>query len=181
MPKQPVCDLESVVAIYASRGAVEDACRALQRSELEMTTVSFVCRDQRPSSDEPDYFDAQGFYPRDLWGMQFGFNIVDPRIGTVFIAGAIAVRTAYDIEATFGSLELDHLSASFGAVAIPSECVSRYESELEQGRQLLIVDGLPAHVEEARKLLAQTQAIESNVHSTRGRVKTPLANQTTSV
>lgn len=155
------------MAIYASRDAVEDACRALQRSGLEMTTVSFVCRDQRTPSDEPHYFDALGAYPRDLWGMRFGFNLLDPRIGTVFIAGAIAVRTAYDIEATFGSLELDHLCASLGAVAIPSECASRYESELEQGRLLLIVDGLAAHVEAARKLLAQTQAIESNVHSAR--------------
>ncbi len=164
MENQNICHAESVVAIFDTRDAVEEACLAFQRHDFEMTTISLVCRDHGPKNDAPTYFDSHAVYPRDLWGMQFGFVILAPQIGTVFIAGSIAVRTAYGLEATFGSRGFDQLSASLGCVGVPSDCCGLYESELQQGRILLIVDGSHEHVAEARLVLAATQAVETTTH-----------------
>jgi len=164
MSNHNFCHTESVVAIFDTRDAMEAACLAFQRQDFEMTTISLVCHDRGPQNDSPTYFDSQAAYPRDLWGMQFGFVILAPQIGSVFIAGSIAVRTAYGLEATFGSRGFDQLSESLGCVGVPIDCCGRYESELQQGRLLLIVDGSHEHVADARLVLAATQAVETTTH-----------------
>ena len=57
------------------------------------------------------------------------------------------------------------LGAALYSIGIPKNSVMKYETEVKNGKLLLVVHGSPRKFEHAKDLLNQTQATETTVHA----------------
>jgi hypothetical protein len=65
---------------------------------------------------------------------------------------------------------LTALGAALYSIGIPKNSVLQYETEIKNGKLLLVAHGTPEEVERAKDLLDQTQANTTTVHAERAAV-----------
>ena len=61
-------------------------------------------------------------------------------------------------------------SARLYSIGIPKNSVLQYETEVKNGKLLLVVHGTPAEVEHAQDILHQTQAQTTSFHAAQAAV-----------
>ena len=165
----------SVVAIFESHSQAEDAIRELQKDGFDMKKLSIVGKDYHTdehvvgyynTGDRMMYWGKLGAFWGGLWGMLFGsaFFFI-PGIGPLVVAGPLVMWIVGALEeaALFGGLSA--LGAALFSIGIPKNSVVQDETEVKNGKLLLVANGTPEEVEHAKDILHQTQSQTTTVHA----------------
>jgi hypothetical protein len=87
-----------------------------------------------------------------------------PGIGPLVVSGPLVMWIVGALEeaAVFGGLSA--LGAGLYSIGIPKHSALQYETEVKNGKLLLVVHGSPEEVERAKDLLDQSHANSTAVH-----------------
>jgi uncharacterized membrane protein len=164
----------SVVAVFNTHDKADRAVRTLQKNGFDMKKLSIVGKDYHTEEHVVGYYNAgdrmlywgkQGAFWGGFWGLLFGSAFFwVPGVGPLLMAGPLVT---YFVAALEGAVVVGGLSALGGALAsvgIPKDSVVQYETEVKNGKMLLVAHGTPDEVEKARALLRPSQAI-TTVHN----------------
>ncbi len=168
-------ELNAVVAIYGTHVEAEEAVKELQRSGIDMRTLSIVGKDTHTdehvvgyynNGDRMKYWGKTGAFWGGFWGLMFGsafFAI--PGIGPVLVAGPVVASIVAALEgaAVFGGLSA--IGAGLFGMGIPKDSVVEYELALKTDKFLLMVHGGTRDVVRARDIIEGTWPINISVHS----------------
>ena len=167
----------SVVAIFASHSQAEDAVRELQKDGFDMKKLSIVGKDYHTdehvvgyynTGDRMMYWGKLGAFWGGLWGLLFGsaFFFV-PGVGPLLVAGPLVTWILGALEGAVMTGGLTALGAGLYSIGIPKNSILKYETEVKNGKLLLIAHGTADDVQRASDLLHQTQAETTAVHAPR--------------
>ncbi len=164
----------SVVATFDSHDRAEDAIRELQKSGFDMKKLSIVGKDYHTEENVVGYYTAGdrmaywgklGAFWGGFWGLLFGSAFFwVPGIGPLLVAGPIVVWIVAGLEGAAVMGGLSALGAAMFSIGIPKDSVLQYETQVKNGKLLLIAHGTAAEVERAKDLLDQTQANSTTVY-----------------
>ncbi len=168
-------DLNAVVAVYGTHIEAEEAVKDLQRSGIDMRTLSIVGKDSHAdehvvgyynTGDRMKYWGKTGAFWGGFWGLLFGsafFAI--PGIGPVLVAGPLVAWIVGALEgaAVFGGLSA--IGAGLYGMGIPKDSVVQYELALKTDKYLLMVHGTAPEVERARDIIESTKPLNVTLHS----------------
>jgi hypothetical protein len=167
-------DKNSVVAIFESHERAEDAIRELQHSGFDMKKLSIIGKDYHSeehvvgyytTGERMKYWGKLGAFWGGFWGILFGSAFFWlPGIGTVLVAGPLVVWIVGALESAAVMGGLSALGAALYSIGIPEDSIVRYETQVKNGKLLLLVHGTPEEVERGRKLLDQSYATQATVH-----------------
>ncbi|MGP0068618.1 MAG: general stress protein [Isosphaeraceae bacterium] len=168
-------DKNSVVAVFESHDRAEDAIRELQKGGFDMKKLSIIGKDYHTEEDVVGYYTTGdrmlywgklGAFWGGFWGLLLGSAVFwVPGIGQLLVAGPLVMWIVGALEeaAVFGGLSA--LGAGLYSIGIPTKSVLQYETELKNGKLLLVAHGSPDEVERAKDLLNQSHAESTTVHS----------------
>ena len=164
----------SVVAVFETHDEADRAIRKLQKDGFDMAKLSIVGKDYHTeehavgyynAGDRMVYWGAQGAFWGGFWGLLFGSAFFwVPGVGPLLIAGPLV---AWIVAALEGAVVVGGLSALGGALAsigIPENSIVKYETEVKNGKLLLVAHGTHDEVQRAKTLLKQTKAT-TTVHA----------------
>jgi uncharacterized membrane protein len=165
----------SVVAVYATHTAAEEAVKELQHQGIDMSTLSIVAKDSHTdehvvgyynTGDRVKYWGRTGAVWGGFWGMLFGsaFFLI-PGFGPLLVAGPLVAWIVGAVEGAAVLGGLSALGAGLYSIGIPKDSIVEYETSLRTDKYLLIVHGTAHQVDDAKKMIANTQPVEMNVHS----------------
>jgi uncharacterized membrane protein len=170
MPK-----LNSTVAVFASHEQAESAIRELQRDGFDMKKLSIVGKDFHTeehvvgyynTGDRMAYWGKLGAFWGGFWGLLFGSAFFwMPGIGPLLVAGPMVAWIVGALEGAALTGGITALGAALFSIGIPKNSVLRYETEIKNGKLLLVAHGAADDVERARKLLELTHAESTTVHA----------------
>jgi uncharacterized membrane protein len=165
----------SVVAVFASHDQAEDAIRELQKDGFDMKKLSIVGKDYHTdehvvgyytTGDRMLYWGKMGAFWGGFWGLLLGSGFFwVPGIGQLLVAGPLVawIVGALEEAAMFGGLSA--LGAGLYSIGIPKNGIVKYETEVKNGKLLLIAHGTADEVQRAKDLLNQTRAETTTVHA----------------
>jgi uncharacterized membrane protein len=169
----------AVVAIFTSHNQAEDAVRELQKDGFDMKKLSIVGKDYHTdehvvgyynTGDRMMYWGKLGAFWGGFWGLLFGSAFFwVPGIGQVLVAGPMVMWIVGALESAVVMGGLSALGAAMYSIGIPKNSIMKYETEVKNGRLLLVAHGTADEVQRARDLLHQTGA-ETTVHAERAAV-----------
>ena len=164
----------SVVAIYESHEQAENAIRELQRDGFDMQKLSIVGKDYHTeehvvgyytAGDRMAYWGKLGAFWGGFWGLLFGSAFFwVPGVGQLLVAGPLVGWIVGALEGAVVTGGLSALGAGLYSIGIPKNSVVQYETEVKNGKLLLVAHGTADEVERARNILGQTQAKTTAVH-----------------
>jgi hypothetical protein len=164
----------SVVAVFASHEQADDAVRALQRDGFDMTKLSIVGKDYQTeehvvgyysTGDRMRYWGKLGAFWGGFWGLLLGSAFFwVPGVGQLLVAGPLVMWIVGALEGAALVGGLSALGAGLVGLGIPKNSVVRYETEVKNGKLLLVAHGTAGDVERARSLLGQTRATAVEFH-----------------
>jgi hypothetical protein len=169
----------SVVATFQSHDQAEAAVRELQKDGFDMKKLSIVGKDVRTeehvvgyynTGDRMLYWGSQGVFWGGFWGgmwaILFGsaFFFV-PGVGPLLVAGPLVAWIVGVLEGAAVVGGISALGAALVSIGIPNNSVVKYETEVKNGKILLIAHGTADDVERARELLDASGATSSMVHA----------------
>jgi uncharacterized membrane protein len=170
----------SVVAIFESHSQAEDAVRELQKDGFDMKKLSIVGKDYHTeehvvgyynAGDRMKYWGKLGAFWGGFWGLLFGSAFFwVPGIGQVLVAGPLVMWIVGALEGAVLTGGLTALGAGLYSIGIPKNSILKYETEVKNGKLLLVAHGTADEVERARDLLHQTAAETTAVHAERAAV-----------
>lgn len=169
----------SVVAVFKSHDRAEGAIRLLQKDGFNMKNLSIVGKEMTTeehvvgyytSCDRMTYWGTQGAvwggFWGGLWAMLVGsaFFMV-PGIGPLLVAGPLVMWIVGAVEGAVVMGSLSALGAGLYSIGIPKNSIVQYETEVKNGKLLLVAHGTPVEVERAKELLDQSQAESTTIHA----------------
>ena len=171
----PSTQPQAVVATYDSHAQAEGAIKSLQQSGFDMKRLSIIGKDVHTeehalgfytSGDRIKMWGGRGAFLGSLWGLLFGGAIFFiPAIGPLVVMGPLVGWIVGALEgATVGGVA-GVLAAAFTNLGIPKDSVVKYELEVKTGKYLVLAQGTPAMIEQARRVLGTTGASEVVTHS----------------
>jgi uncharacterized membrane protein len=160
-------NMNSVVAVFGSHDQAEDAIRELQRDGFDMKKLSIVGKDVHTeenvvgyytTGDRMMYWGKLGAFWGGFWGLLFGsaFFFV-PGVGPLLVAGPLVTAIVAALEEAVLVGGFSALGAGLYSIGIPKNSVLQYETEVKNGKLLVVAHGTPEEVDHARTLLNQTQ------------------------
>ena len=165
----------SVVAIFGSHAQAEDAIRELQKDGFDMKKLSIVGKDYHTeehvvgyytTGDRMLYWGKLGAFWGGFWGLLLGSAFFwVPGIGQVLVAGPMVMWIVGALEEAALVGGVSALGAALYSIGIPKNSVLQYETEVKNGKLLLVVHGTPAEVAHAQDILHQTEAQTTTVHA----------------
>ncbi len=165
----------AVVAVYSTHSGAEEAVKELQRTGIDMTTLSIVGRDSNTdehvvgyynTGDRMKYWGKTGASWGGFWGLLFGsafFAI--PGIGPVLAAGPVVAWIVAALEGAAVVGGVSAIGAGLYSMGIPKDSVIQYETALKTDKYLLMVHGTAAEVEKARNIIESTGPLNVTMHS----------------
>jgi hypothetical protein len=174
----------SVVAIFETHNQAEDAVRELQKDGFDMKKLSIVGKDYHTEEHPVGYYNAgdrmlywgkQGAFWGGFWGgmwaILFGSAyFLIPGIGPLLVAGPLVVWIVGVLEGAAIVGGISALGAALASIGIPKNSVVQYETEVKNGKILLVAHGTAEEVERAKDLLDQSQAKTTTLHAERAAV-----------
>ena len=167
----------SVVAIFASHNQAEDAIRELQKDGFDMKKLSIVGKDYHTdehvvgyynTGDRMMYWGKLGAFWGGFWGLLFGSAFFWlPGVGPLLVAGPLVTWIVGVLEGAAVMGGLSALGAGLYSIGIPKDSIVQYETEVKNGRLVLVAHGTADEVQRARDLLHQTGAERATVHAQR--------------
>ncbi len=157
----------SIVATYPSHTAAEAAIKELQKAGFDMKKLSIVGRDYHTDEHVIGYYNTgdrikvwgkTGAFWGGLWGFLVGSAFFwIPGIGPLLVGGPLV---GWIVGALEGAIVVGGLSA-FGAglygLGIPEDSILRYETALQIGKFVLIVNGSAGDTIHAKEILNHTK------------------------
>jgi uncharacterized membrane protein len=167
MEREKMTQDNSVIAIYPSHTAAEEAIKELQRSGYEMKKLSIIGKDFHVDEHVVGYYNLDdrmkawgktGAFWGGIWGLLFGsaFFFV-PGLGPLLVAGHLVGWIVGALEGAVVVGGLSVVGAALYTLGIPKDSIVRYETALKTGRFLLIAHGSVFDTTLAREILARTQ------------------------
>ena len=167
-------DKNSVVAIFKSHDKAEDAIRELQNSGFDMKKLSIVGKDYHTeenvvgyytTGERMKYWGKLGAFWGGFWGMLFGSAFfVLPGFGPLLVAGPLVVWIVGALESAVVMGGLSALGAALFSIGIPEDSVLQYETQVKNGKLLLVAHGTSEEVEIAKEVLDRTEANSMTFH-----------------
>ena len=160
-------ELNAVVAVYGTHTDADAAVKELQRSGIDMHTLSIIGKDSHTdehvvgyynTGDRMKYWGKLGAFWGGFWGLLFGsafFAI--PGLGPILVAGPVIAWIVGALEGAVAVGGLSALGAGLFSIGIPKDSVLKYETALKTDKFLLMVHGSVEEVEKARKILENSQ------------------------
>jgi uncharacterized membrane protein len=167
-------DLNSVISMFVSHEQAEDAIRALQADGLDMKKLSIVGKDCHTeehvvgyyiAGDRMMYWGKQGAFWGGLWGLLFGsafFRL--PGIGPMLVAGPLVGWIVGALEGGAVGGGVGVLGAALAAIGIPKNRIVQYETEVKNGKIMLLVHGKADEVIRAGEILSSSGASQTRSH-----------------
>jgi len=157
----------SIVAIYPSHTAAEEAIKELQQSGFDMKKLSIVGRDYHTdehvvgyynAGDRMKYWGKMGAFWGGIWGMLFGsaFFLI-PGFGPLLVAGPLVAWIVGALEGAIVVGGLSAIGAGLYSLGIPKDSILRYETALKTGKFVRIARGSREDATRAKPILHQTQ------------------------
>lgn len=168
-------ELNAVVAVYATHAGAEEAVKELQRAGIDMGTLSIVGKDSHTdehvvgyynTGDRMKYWGKTGAFWGGFWGLLFGsafFAI--PGIGPMLVAGPLVAWIVGALEGAAVVGGLSAIGAGLYGMGIPKDSVLQYELALKTDNYLLMVDGTPREVANAKNIIDSTQPVKVTLHT----------------
>jgi hypothetical protein len=164
MSQADVSVSSSIVAVYPDHAAAERAIQQLHKAGFAMSDLSIIGRDFQVS-EEPVGFVSSGDYARagagtgawfgGLFGLLVGAAfLILPGVGPVVIAGPLAVALLAGLEGAIAGTALGSLAGALIGWGIPKDRALKYETQIQGGKFIVVVRGVPAVIDRARTLLA---------------------------
>ena len=165
----------SVVAVFESHDQAENAIRELQKDGFDMKKLSIVGKDFHTeehvvgyytTGDRMLYWGKLGAFWGGFWGLLFGSAFFwVPGIGPLLVAGPLVMCIVGALEEAAVVGGISALGAALFSIGIPKNSVVQYETEVKNGKLLLVAHGTADEVERARDLLHQSRAKTTTVHA----------------
>ena len=169
-----ISEKNSVVATFESHDKAEDAIRELQKSGFDMKKLSLVGKDFHTEENVVGYYNTgermkywgkMGAFWGGFWGMLFGSAFFwMPGIGPVLVAGPLVVWIVGALESAVVMGGLSALGAALFSIGIPENSVLQYETQVKNGKLLLVAHGTSQEVKRAQDLLDETEATTTTFH-----------------
>ena len=165
----------AVVAVYTSHVEAEEAVKELQRSGVDMRTLSIVGKDTHTdehvvgyynTGDRMKYWGKMGAFWGGFWGLLFGsafFAI--PGIGPLLVAGPLVAWIVGALEGAVVVGGLSAVGAGLYSIGIPKDSIVEYETALKTDKFLLVVHAGAAEVDKAKNIIKNTCPIHFSMHS----------------
>lgn len=156
----------SIIAVYESHDAAEDAVRALEQAGLGMKRLTIVGQDLRVEEHARVVYAHEGRAASwagrgallgALWGLLFGDDFFfEPSFGPLVLVPLLSwAAGALQGGVVGGAAGI--LAAALGSIGVPGDSVATYEHELEAGGVLLLAHGTADALEHARVILGATR------------------------
>ncbi len=168
-------DQNSVVAVFASHEKAEAAVRELQTSGFDMKKLSIVAKDYHTEEHVVGYYNAGermaywgklGALWGGFWGMLFGSAFFwVPGVGPLLVAGPLVMWIIGALEGAAVTGGLTALGAGLYSIGIPKNSVVQYETEVKNGKLVLVAHGTIEEVERAKNILHKTHSPTTTVHA----------------
>ena len=169
-----ISNKSSVVAIFESHERAEDAIRELQADGFDMKKLSIVGKDYHTeehvvgyynTGDRMKYWGKLGAFWGGFWGLLFGSAFFwVPGIGQLLVAGPLVMWIVGALEGAVVTGGLTALGAALYSIGIPKNSILQYETQVKNGKLLLVAHGTPEEVARAKALLDQSEANSTAVH-----------------
>jgi uncharacterized membrane protein len=85
-------------------------------------------------------------------------------LGPILVAGPLVAWLVGALEGAVVVGGLSALGAGLYSMGIPKDSVVRYETAIKVGKYIIVAHGTPDEVANAKKIIGDTKAIESEVH-----------------
>jgi uncharacterized membrane protein len=165
----------SVVAIFTSHDQAENAVRELQKDGFDMKKLSIVGKDCHTeehvvgyytTGDRMLYWGKLGAFWGGFWGLLFGSAFFwVPGVGQLLVAGPLVMWIVGALEGAAVTGGLTALGAGLFSIGIPKNSIVQYETEVKNGKLLLVAHGTIDDVQRAKNLLEQAQATTTMIHA----------------
>jgi hypothetical protein len=167
----------SAVAIFGSHASAEAAIKALYQAGLDVTQLSIIGKGLHTeehaigfytSGDRLKFWAGRGAFFGSLGGMLLGNALFFiPAVGPLLVMGPLVGLIAGSIEGAALGGAAGALAAALVNLGIPKHSVLKYELEVKAGRFLVVAHGSAGLIEQARNLLATTDASQVTAHANR--------------
>ena len=165
----------SVVAIYQTHTAAEEAVKELQRGGVNMQKLSIVGKGYHTdeqvvgyynTGDRMKYWGETGAFWGGFWGLLFGsaFFII-PGVGPILAAGPVVAWIVAALESAVEVGVLGALGAGLFSIGIPKDSIVKYQTALQSDEFLLIAHGTAAEVAKARDIIGTTHPSQYAIHA----------------
>jgi hypothetical protein len=165
----------SVVAVYGTHLEAEEAVKELQRSGIDMRTLSIVAKGSHTDENVVGYYNTGdrmkhwgklGALWGGFWGLLFGsafFAI--PGIGPVLVAGPLVAWIVGALEGAALTGGVSAIGAGLFSIGIPKNSVLAYETAIKTDRFVVLVHGTTTEVQKARDVIERTRPISVAMHA----------------
>ena len=110
------------------------------------------------TGDRMLYWGKLGAFWGGFWGLLLGSAFFwVPGVGQLLVAGPLVMWIVGALEEAAVVGGLSALGAALFSIGIPKNSVLQYETEVKNGKLLLVAHGTPEEVERAKDILHQTQ------------------------
>jgi uncharacterized membrane protein len=174
LEKSKMTKTNSVVAVFDSHEQAESAILVLQKGGVDMKKLSIVGKDYHTdehvvgyynAGDRMKYWGKLGAFWGGFWGLLLGSAFFwVPGVGPLVVGGPLVLWIVGALEEAIVVGGVSALGAALCSIGIPNNSVVQYETEVKNGKLLLIVHGTHDEVERARDLLHQTQSRSTTMH-----------------
>jgi len=166
---------DSVVAVFHTHSEAERGVKELQRTGLDMRSVSIVGKDYHTDEQVVGYYNAAdrmkrwgktGAFWGGFWGLLFGsafFAI--PGFGPILVAGPLVAWIVGALEGAAVVGGLSAVGAGLYSIGIPKNSVIEYETAVKSDKFVLIVHGTAAEVAKAKEVLDTIKPAQLDLHS----------------
>jgi hypothetical protein len=167
-------DHNAVVAVCDTHEGAEEAVKELQRSGVDMRTLSIIGKGTHTDEQVVGYYnsgDRMKFWGKagamwgGFWGLLFGsafFAI--PGIGPVMMAGPVVAWIVGALEGAAVVGGVSAIGAGLFGMGIPKDSILKYETALKTDKFVLLVNGAGRDVEKAREAIENTRPANVSMH-----------------
>ena len=166
----------AMVAVYDTHVEAEAGIKELQKAGFAMNKLSIVGKDYHSdehvvgyynTGDRMMYWGKLGAFWGGIWGLLFGsaFFLI-PEFGPILVAGPLVAWLVGALEGAIVVGGLSAIGAALYSIGIPKDSILKYETALKAGKYVIVAHGTADEVTNAKKIIENTEAIESDVHHT---------------
>jgi len=118
------------------------------------------------TGDRMMYWGKLGAFWGGFWGLLLGSAFFwVPGVGPLLVGGPLVVWIIGALEEAAVVGGFSALGAALFSIGIPKNSIVEYETEVKNGKLLLVAHGTPDEVERAKELLDKSRAKKTTVHA----------------
>lgn len=169
---------QSIVGIYNSMAAAEEAVNRLNAHQFPLEQVSIVAQNLQSEKQVHGYITigdvaaggaTSGAWMGGLFGLLIGAAFIwVPGFGPLVVAGPLTAVLLGGLEGALVGAAGGGLLGALVGWGVSKKHILKYEEHVRGGKYLLLVHGTPDEVMQAKSLLEATEYAELNLHTAQG-------------